>query len=88
MFFRHLGQYPNRRLRSGMNVFSNYSRLEVRIISTCQFQLWLANTEVLRRASIYFVQPVEKTRAKSMKDKMTLSSDAEIIFDKWISERS
>ena len=65
-----------------MNVFSNYSSFEVRIINKGQFELWLANTEVLLRASIYFVQPAEKRPEQSpWKTKMTLLSDTEIIFD-------
>ena len=58
-----------------MTVFSNYSRLEVHIINKGHFQLWLANTEVLRRASICFIQPAEKTPEQSpWETKMTLLS--------------
>ena len=45
-----------------MNVFSNYSHLQVciLILTKANFNCELVNTEVLQRASIYFVQPVEK----------------------------
>ena len=46
--------------------------MEVRIINKDQFQLWLGNAEVLRRASIYFVHPAEKRPEQSpCKTKMT-----------------